>query len=199
MESNVAVPQRGKYRIIIWPTKSGSTDLKELNFKNQIYRSERITTELKAGRNRYLYTSAYDLIHNSQKVETPKCPSRDEWINKMWPIQTVVYHSIRSKRKIDIWCNMAGSWKHYAKWSKPEAGCFSPVRLFVTLWTVARQAPLSMGFSRQEHWSGLPCPPPRDLSQPMGSNWVYDVYLYWQVGSSPLMPPGKLQILYIST
>ena len=30
----------------------------------------------------------------------------------------------------------------------------------VTLWTIARQAPLSIGFSRQEYWSGLPCPPP---------------------------------------
>ena len=36
----------------------------------------------------------------------------------------------------------------------------------MTLWTVARQAPLSMGFSRQEYWSGLPCPPPGDLSDP---------------------------------
>ena len=35
---------------------------------------------------------------------------------------------------------------------------FSRVRLFVTPWTVARQAPLSMGFSRQEYWSGLPFP-----------------------------------------
>ena len=33
----------------------------------------------------------------------------------------------------------------------------------VNLWTVARQPPLSMGFSRQEYWSGLPCPPPGDL------------------------------------
>ena len=41
--------------------------------------------------------------------------------------------------------------------------CFSRVRLFETPWTVALQAPLSMGFSRQEHWSGLPCPPPEDL------------------------------------
>ena len=37
---------------------------------------------------------------------------------------------------------------------------------FVTPWTVARQAPLSMGFSRQEYWSGLPFPFPRDLSHP---------------------------------
>ena len=43
---------------------------------------------------------------------------------------------------------------------------FSRVRLFETLWTVARQAPLSMGFPRQEYWSGLPCPPPGDLPYP---------------------------------
>ena len=42
----------------------------------------------------------------------------------------------------------------------------SPVRLFATLWTVAPQAALSMEFSRQEYWSGLPCPPPEDLLNP---------------------------------
>ena len=36
----------------------------------------------------------------------------------------------------------------------------------MTPWTVARQAPLSMGYSRQEYWSGLPCPPPEDLPNP---------------------------------
>ena len=41
--------------------------------------------------------------------------------------------------------------------------CFSRVQLFVTLWTVARQAPLFMRFSRQEYWNGLPCPPLGDL------------------------------------
>ena len=40
---------------------------------------------------------------------------------------------------------------------------FSSVQCFATLWTVAHQAPPSMGFSRQEYWSGLPCPPPGDL------------------------------------
>ena len=43
---------------------------------------------------------------------------------------------------------------------------FSCVRLFVTLWTVAHQDPLSMGFSRQEYWSGLPCPSSGDLPDP---------------------------------
>ena len=41
--------------------------------------------------------------------------------------------------------------------------CISHVQLFVTPWTVARQAPLSMGFSRQEYWSGLLCSLPGDL------------------------------------
>ena len=40
---------------------------------------------------------------------------------------------------------------------------FSHVWIFVTRWTVAHQAPLSMEFSRQVYWSGLPCPPPADL------------------------------------
>ena len=43
---------------------------------------------------------------------------------------------------------------------------FSNVQLFASLCTVACQALLSMGFSRQEYWSGLPCPPPGDLPDP---------------------------------
>ena len=44
---------------------------------------------------------------------------------------------------------------------------FSCVRLFGTLWIVAHQAPLSIGFSRQEFWSWLPCPSPEDLPGPV--------------------------------
>ena len=43
---------------------------------------------------------------------------------------------------------------------------FSHVRFFATQWTIAHQTPLSMGFSRQEYWSGLPCPPQGDLLEP---------------------------------
>ena len=43
---------------------------------------------------------------------------------------------------------------------------FSHIQLFVTLWTVARQAPLPMGFSRQEYWSGLPFLSPGDVPHP---------------------------------
>ena len=44
--------------------------------------------------------------------------------------------------------------------------CFSPVRVFATLWTMALQAPLSVTFSRQEYWSRLPGPPPGYLPDP---------------------------------
>ena len=52
----------------------------------------------------------------------------------------------------------------------PHSKCvlsrFSCAQLFVTPWTVGPQAPLSMGFSRQEHCSGFPCPHPGDLPNP---------------------------------
>ena len=63
--------------------------------------------------------------------------------------------------------------------------CFSHVQLFGTPWSVALQAPLSTGFSRQEQWSGLPCPPPGELPNP-------GIKPHWQVGSLPLVPPGKV-------
>ena len=69
--------------------------------------------------------------------------------------------------------------------------CFSCVRLFVTLWTVACQAPLSMGFSKQEYWSELPCPPPGDQSD-LGIKPHLLCLLHWQAGSLPLVSPGKL-------
>ena len=43
---------------------------------------------------------------------------------------------------------------------------FGRVPLFATLWTIACQAPLSVGFSREEYWSGSRCPPPGDLPGP---------------------------------
>ena len=52
-------------------------------------------------------------------------------------------------------------------------------------WTIARQAPLSMGFSRQEHWSGLPCRPPGDLPDP-GISRTSPVCPALQADSSPL-------------
>ena len=75
----------------------------------------------------------------------------------------------------------------------PYACCaqlLSRVQLFVTPWTVTHQAPLSMGFSRQEYWRGLPCPPTRDLLH-TGANLCLLCLLYWKVGSVLLMQPGS--------
>ena len=47
-----------------------------------------------------------------------------------------------------------------------RVGHFSHVQLYMTPWTAARQAPLSIGFSRQEYWSGVPCPLARNLPHP---------------------------------
>ena len=49
---------------------------------------------------------------------------------------------------------------------KVKVKSFSHVRLLATPWTVAHQAPPSMGFSRQEYWNGLPFPSPGDLPDP---------------------------------
>ena len=66
----------------------------------------------------------------------------------------------------------------------------SCVRLFETPWTVAHQAPLSMGFSRQEYWTGLPCPSPRDFPNPgikPRSSALQTDYLLFEL-------PGKLHL-----
>ena len=69
---------------------------------------------------------------------------------------------------------------------------FNCVQLSATLWTVALQAPLSMGFSRQEYWSGLPCPPPGDLPDP-GIEPMSLASLALIGRFFTTVPPGKLK------
>ena len=64
----------------------------------------------------------------------------------------------------------------------------SRVQLCATLWTIACQAPLSMGFPRKEYWSGLPFPPPGDLPNPR----LESVSPALQADSLPIEPKGKL-------
>ena len=65
---------------------------------------------------------------------------------------------------------------------------FSHAWLFVILWAVAYRASLSMGFSRQEYWSGLPCPPPGELPDPGIEPMVSPAL---QADSLPSEPPDK--------
>ena len=69
--------------------------------------------------------------------------------------------------------------------------CFSHVRLCVTLCTVAHQAPLSMGFSIKEYWSGLPCPSPGNLPDP----GIKPRFLALQTDSLPSEPLFLLNLL----
>ena len=66
--------------------------------------------------------------------------------------------------------------------SEPPVLSLSSVQLFMTPWTVAHQTPLSMGFPRQEYWSGLPFPSPGDLPEP----GIKPVFPACQVDSLPL-------------
>ena len=55
---------------------------------------------------------------------------------------------------------------NHSEWMVVELSCLSRVQLFATPWTGAHQAPLPMGFSRQEYWNGLPFPSPGDIPNP---------------------------------
>ena len=92
--------------------------------------------------------------------------------------------------------DISGSWQQ-TKWECDShyrlcvcASSLSCVQLFLVLWTVARQAPLSMEFSQEENWNGLACPPPGYLPNP----WIKHkslCLLHWQAVSLPLVPLGK--------
>ena len=77
--------------------------------------------------------------------------------------------------------------KGYTAAATAAAKSLSRVRLLVTPWTAAYQAPLSMGFPRQEHWSGFPFPSPRDLPHP----GIKPRSPALQADSLPSEPPGK--------
>ena len=78
-----------------------------------------------------------------------------------------------------------------ATWEAPSASCdmklLSHAQLFATPWIVAYQAPPSIGFSRQEYWSGLPFPSPGDLPNPEIEPWSFTL----QADTLPSKPPGK--------
>ena len=111
---------------------------------------------------RYLHPEFIASLLVREKIwKQPKCPSVAERIQKMW-LRVCV-------------CVCGGV---------PRS---SRVPLFVTPWTVACQAPLSMGFPRQEYWRGLPFPPPGNLPDP----GINSRLLHWQADSLPLSHLGN--------
>ena len=110
-----------------------------------------------------------------------------------------IYHLLLFSyfKKIVIYCLVAlalhccmWAFSGYDEHGAVHAKSLSCVQLFATLWTVACQAPLSMGFSRQKHLNGLQCPPP-GIFPTQGSNLHLSFLLHWQVGPLLLVLPGK--------
>ena len=85
------------------------------------------------------------------------------------------------------WCFPPHSSPRSCPRKQRALSCSSPVQFFATLRTPAHQAPLPMGFSRQEYWSELPCPPPGALPNPE----IECASPVSQADSSPAESPGK--------
>ena len=132
----------------------------------------------------------------------------DEWINNMWFTHTMEYYSALKRKEI---LTHATAWKKLedimlsetnqspktnAIWfciydvlreSNSQSHKVKSCPTLCNPWTIACQAPLSMGLSRQEYWSGLPSF--MGASWPRGRIWLS--YLqHWQAGSLSLVPPG---------
>ena len=101
-----------------------------------------------------------------------KCVWRKEWIsgkNELSVFKTeihflIIFIILMFMGKENFWNRYVSKDEGSMKWS--EVKSLSRVWLFATLWTVAHQAPPSMGFSRQEYWSGLTFPFPGDFPNP---------------------------------
>ena len=121
-------------------------------------------------------------------LSTPPGPLFSETQVPFWPVQAC--HAEHSVAHPLIVYSFNKSWRLYVC----AYYVASVVSDSVTLWIVAYQAPLSMGFSRQEYWGQLPCPPPRDLPnqgiEPMSpmSPEVSSIHFSHSVVSDSLQP-----------
>ena len=103
----------------------------------------------------YQNRESQEIIHSSN---LPKSESPLTWIFS--------YISINPIRSVRYILNLFIFFLCHPGLCVCVLSCFSRVWLWATVWTVACLAPLSMRFSRQEYWSGLPRPPPGDLPDP---------------------------------
>ena len=115
---------------------------------------------------------------------------------RLWAWQPVGVRGVTKKLAVKCWpmslmfsLIFLCSSTHDINWAHMR-GVLSGVWLRATPRTVARQAPLSLGFSRQEHWRGLWCSPPEDLPDPGIAPPVFYVS-FWQAGSLPLHHLGS--------
>ena len=126
---------------------------------------------------------AYSLESESEVVQS--CPTLCATVDYRPPGSSV--HGILQARTLEwVAISFSTPWKesynqprqhiekqrhYFANKVKSESEVAQSCPTFATPWTVAHQAPLSMGFSRQEYWSGLPSPSPRDFPDPGVKSW----------------------------
>ena len=109
--------------------------------------------------------SAIMSCRQAEKRKRERTPWQEEGVGKnqilwIWFRTTAIIHILQGRDKLRVW-----DWHTHIVYLC-VCCMLSHVWLFVTLWTVTCQVLLSMGFSRQEHWSRLPFPPPGDLPNP---------------------------------
>ena len=104
---------------------------------------------------------------------------------QQWPSQGLLGHSL--DRSDEEWTGGNSRCPSLPIPQKSKCQLLNCVLLFATPWTVAHQAPLFMGFSRQEYWNGLPFPCPGDLPDP----GIKPGSPTFQADSLPPEPPGK--------
>ena len=108
----------------------------------------------------------------SQHTRFP-CPSPSVKVRKKW-FWSLVTHNFILDGFINLFAVVASviHWEHICVLNTYMRAVLLPLcQLFATQWTIAQQASLSMGFSRQDYRSGLPCPPPEDLLNPGIEPW----------------------------
>ena len=111
--------------------------------------------------------------------------------NEIWSSQTLnpvdISPALMLHRIFSTTGKNSQTFSPWLLWLSEWVKSLSHVQLFATPWTVAQQAPPSMGFSRQEYWSGLPFPSPGDLPDP----GIEPRSPTLQADSLPSEPPGK--------
>ena len=132
----------------------------------------------------YICIYVYVCIHAAAAKSLQLCPTLWDPIDGSppgFPIPGIL--QARTLERVAISFSNAWKWKVKMK-------SLSCVQLLATPWTAAHQVPRSMGFSRQECWSGVPLPSPRDLPYP----GIKTVLQHWQVDSFPLSYPGSNEV-----
>ena len=148
------------WQLIVFPRKEtsyntsiscGLNDWASVHFWDSLGRCERTTDMF------LKHTFEYGILSPGQQI----C-SLHPCVCPCITLKNIYYSSIVALQCVSLFCT--------AKWISYEYACmlicFSHFQLCESLWTVACQASLSMRFSRQEYWSGLPCPPPGNLPNP---------------------------------